>query len=32
MQYYQVPEDILEDPDLLRPWAEKALKIVRKKS
>lgn len=32
MQYYQVPEDILEDPDLLRPWAEKALSIARKKS
>ena len=32
MQYYQVPEDVLEDPDLLRPWAEKALNIARKKS
>ena len=31
MQYYQVPEDVLEDPEILRPWAEKALDIARKK-
>ena len=30
MQYYQLPEDILEDPDILRPWAEKAIAIARK--
>jgi DNA transformation protein len=29
MQYYQVPEDLLEDPDALRPWAEKAAAIAR---
>jgi DNA transformation protein len=29
MKYYQVPEDLLEDPDALRPWAEKAVAIAR---
>jgi DNA transformation protein len=29
MQYYQVPEDVLEDPDALRPWVEKALAVAR---
>lgn len=29
MQYYQVPEDVLEDPETLRPWAEKALAVAR---
>ena len=29
MQYYQLPEDILEDPETLRLWAEKALTIAR---
>ena len=28
MGYYQVPEDLLEDPDLLRPWAEKAIAVA----
>ena len=32
MQYYQLPEDLLEDPDTLRPWAEKAVAIARAKS
>jgi DNA transformation protein len=31
MQYYQVPEDVLEDPEALRPWVEKALAVARKK-
>ncbi|HMG12967.1 MAG TPA: TfoX/Sxy family protein [Gemmatimonadaceae bacterium] len=31
MQYYQVPEDLLEDPEALRPWAEKALDVARRK-
>ena len=31
MQYYQVPEDVLEDPETLRPWAEKALAVARRK-
>jgi DNA transformation protein len=29
MQYYQLPEDLLEDPEALRPWAEKALVVAR---
>ncbi|MFL5606285.1 MAG: TfoX/Sxy family protein [Gemmatimonadaceae bacterium] len=31
MQYYQLPEDILEDLEALRPWAEKALAVARQK-
>jgi DNA transformation protein len=31
MQYYQLPEDVLEDPETLRPWAEKSLAIARQK-
>jgi DNA transformation protein and related proteins len=29
MKYYQLPEDILEDPEELRSWAEKAVAIAR---
>ena len=29
MKYYQLPEDVLEDPEVLRPWAEKAVAIAR---
>ena len=29
MQYYQVPEDLLEDPQRLGPWAEKAIGVAR---
>jgi DNA transformation protein len=25
MQYYQLPEDLLEDPEALRPWTEGAV-------
>jgi DNA transformation protein len=32
MQYYQLPEDVLEDPDMLRQWAEKALDVARAKT
>src|SRR5512137_2477100 len=33
MQYYQVPDELLEDVEALRPWAEKALvAAARKKS
>ena len=32
MRYYQLPEEVLEDPDVLRVWAEKALAIARQKS
>ena len=28
MQYYQVPDDLLEDAETLRPWAEKALAVA----
>jgi DNA transformation protein and related proteins len=29
MQYYEVPADLLDDPDALRPWAEKAVGVAR---
>lgn len=31
MQYYAVPADLLEDPDALRPWAEKAIAVSARK-
>lgn len=31
MQYYQVPADLLEDPEALRPWAEKSITVAAKK-
>jgi DNA transformation protein and related proteins len=31
MQYYQVPEELLEDVEALRPWAEKALAAAARK-
>ena len=31
MQYYQVPEEVLEDPELLRTWADRAIAIARQK-
>jgi DNA transformation protein len=30
MQYYQVPEDLIEDPEALRRWAEKSLAVARR--
>ena len=30
MQYYQVPDDLLEDPESLRQWAEKAIMVARR--
>lgn len=30
MQYYQVPEELLEDPEALRPWAEGAIAVARR--
>ena len=30
MQYYQLPEGLLEDPEALRPWAESALAVARR--
>jgi len=29
MQYYQLPADLLEDADALRPWVYKALDVAR---
>jgi DNA transformation protein and related proteins len=29
MKYYQLPEDVLEDPEELRPWVERAVAIAR---
>ena len=31
MQYYQVPVDLVEDPEALRPWAEKAIAVAGRK-
>lgn len=31
MQYYEVPEDVLEDPEALRPWADAAIEVARRK-
>jgi DNA transformation protein len=30
MQYYQLPEEVLEDPDLLRVWMAKAIAVAAK--
>jgi DNA transformation protein len=33
MQYYEVPADLLDDPDTLRTWADKSIAVAaRKKS
>jgi len=29
MKYYQLPEEILEDTEALRPWTEKAISVAR---
>jgi DNA transformation protein len=31
MQYYQLPEELLEDPDELKPWVEKAILVAANK-
>lgn len=31
MQYYLLPGELLEDPDRLRPWIEKAVEVARRK-
>lgn len=31
MSYYEVPGDVLEDPDLAKEWAGKALQVARRK-
>jgi TfoX/Sxy family transcriptional regulator of competence genes len=30
MQYYRVPDELLEDVDALQPWAEKAITVARR--
>jgi DNA transformation protein len=30
MQYYEVPADVLEDADALRPWVESAMDVARR--
>ena len=32
MQYYRVPDELLDDPESLRPWAEKAIDVARRKN
>lgn len=31
MQYYELPAELLEDADRLRPWVEKAIEVARRK-
>src|ERR1019366_8784619 len=31
MQYYQLPEELLEDPEELKPWVEKAILVAANK-
>jgi DNA transformation protein len=31
MQYYQLPEELLEDPESLRPWVDKAIAVAARK-
>jgi DNA transformation protein len=31
MQYYQVPEDVLEETDQLGDWMERAIEVARRK-
>ena len=30
MQYYELPEEVLEDPELLAPWMTKAIAVAMK--
>ena len=30
MQYYEVPGDLLEDGEALRPWVEKSVEVARR--
>jgi DNA transformation protein len=30
MQYYELPADMLEDADALRPWVEKSIEVARR--
>jgi DNA transformation protein len=31
MGYYEVPADLLDDPEQLRPWAEQSVAVARQK-
>lgn len=31
MQYYELPADVLDEPERLRPWVEKAISVARAK-
>lgn len=31
MQYYELPAELLDDPDALRPWAERAIAVAGRK-
>ena len=31
IQYYELPAELLEEPDRLRPWVHKALDVARRK-
>lgn len=31
MPYFEVPADLIEDPDELRPWLDKAVAVARRK-
>jgi DNA transformation protein len=31
MQYYALPDDLLEDPETLRSWVDKAVEVARHK-
>ena len=31
MQYYQLPEELLEDPEAMKPWVEKAIAVAARK-
>jgi len=31
MGYYELPHELLEDPDLLGPWADKAVAVAHRK-
>ena len=30
MQYYRVPDDLLEDADAIKPWVDKAVDVARR--
>jgi len=31
MQYYEMPADLLDDPEALRPWTEKSIAVAARK-